>query len=148
MASTLARSHWSTRSNRRVYDSVSVQKPDEEIYTNGEPKLLRKKVIFPMGMTTGLCNLQARPVMQRQRSLFHVQEGNSVVTRTWNSATRQYRQVNATQGKRRNNLHFGTSYRSKKDTNHVGKFPEEFYAAVYGTFKLGDYDISPRTTRK
>ena len=37
-----------------------------------------------MSMTTGLCNLQARPVMQRQRSLFHVQEGNSDVTRSWN----------------------------------------------------------------
>ena len=57
----------------------SFQKPDEEIYTNGEPKLLRKKLIFPISMTTGLCNLQARPVMQRQRSLFHVQEGNSDV---------------------------------------------------------------------
>ena len=41
--------------------------------------------------------------MQRQRSLFHVQEGNSDVTRSWNSATGQYRQVNATQGKRRDN---------------------------------------------
>ena len=67
-----------------------------------------------MSMTTGLCNLQARPVMQRQRSLFHVQEGNSDVTRSWNSTTRQYRHVNATQGKKRNNLHFGTSYHSKK----------------------------------
>ena len=46
----------------------SFQKPDEEIYTHGEPKLLRKKVIFPMGMTTWLCNL----LMQRQHSLFHV----------------------------------------------------------------------------
>ena len=44
-------------------------------------------------MTTGLCDLQARPVMQRQRSLFHGQEGNSDVTRSWNSATRQYRHV-------------------------------------------------------
>ena len=67
-----------------------------------------------MSMTTRLCNLQARPVMQRQRSLFHVQEGNSEVTLSWNSATRQYRQVDATQGKMRNNLHFGTSYHSKK----------------------------------
>ena len=84
----------------------SFQQPDEEIYTNSEPKLLRKKLIFPVSMTTGLCNLQARPVMQTQHSLFHVQEGNSDVTRSWNSATRQYRQVNATQGKRENNLHF------------------------------------------
>ena len=76
--------------------------------TNGEPKLLRKKLIFPMSITTELFNLQARPVMQRQHSLFHVQEGNNDVTRNWSSATRQYRQVNATQGKRRNNLHFGT----------------------------------------
>ena len=53
----------------------SFQKPDEQIYTNGEPKLLTKKVIFSMGMTTGLCNMQARSVMQRQRSLFHVREG-------------------------------------------------------------------------
>ena len=30
----------------------SFQKPDEEIYTNGEPKLLIKKLIFPMSMTT------------------------------------------------------------------------------------------------
>ena len=52
--------------------------------------------------------------MERERSLLHVQEGNSDVTRSWNSATRQYRQVNATQGKRRNNLHFGTSYHSKR----------------------------------
>ena len=88
------------------------QKPDEAVYTNGEPKLLRKKLIFPISMTTGLCNLQARPVVQRQRSLFHVQEGNSDVTRSWNLATRKYRQVNATQGKRRNNLHFGTSYQT------------------------------------
>ena len=86
-----------------------------------------------MSMTTGLCNLQARPVMQRQRTLSHVQEG---VTRCCNSATRQYRQVNATQDKMRNNLHFGTSYHSKKDTNYAGKFPEEFQAAKYGTFKL------------
>ena len=28
------------------------------------------------------------------------------------------------------------------------KFPEEFYAAEYGTFKLGDYDIWSRTSRK
>ena len=56
--------------------------------------------------------------------------------------------VNATQGKRRNNLHFGTSYHSKKDTNYAGKFPEVFHAAEYGTFKLGDYDIWSRTTRK
>ena len=44
-------------------------------------------------MATGLCNLQARLVMQRHRSLFHVQEGNSDVTWSWNSATTQYRQV-------------------------------------------------------
>ena len=32
----------------------SFQKADEEIYTNGEPKsVLRKKLIFPMSMTTG-----------------------------------------------------------------------------------------------
>ena len=60
------------------------------------------------------------------------------MTRSWNSATRQYRQVNPTQGKRRNNLHFGTSYHSKKDTNYAGRFPEEFHAAEYGTFKLGE----------
>ena len=36
---------------------LSFQKPDEEIYTNGEPKLFRKKLIFLMSMTTGLCNL-------------------------------------------------------------------------------------------
>ena len=89
-------------------------------------------------MTTGLCNLQARSVTQRQRSLFHVQEGNSDVTRSWNSATRQYRQVNATQGKKRSNLHFGTAYHPKKDTNYAGKFPEEFHAAEYGRFKLGE----------
>ena len=65
-------------------------------------------------------------------SLFHVQEGNSDVTRSLNSATRKYRQVNATQGKRRNNLHFGTSYHSEKETNYAGKFPEEFHAAEYG----------------
>ena len=51
------------------------------------------RLIFPMGMTKGLCNLQARPVMQRQRSLFHVQEDNSDVTWSWNSPARQYRQV-------------------------------------------------------
>ena len=80
--------------------------------------------------------------MERQRSLFHVQEGNSDVTRSWNSATRQYRQVNATQDQRRNNLHFGTSYHSKKDINYAGKFPEEFHATACGsTFKLGDNDI-------
>ena len=67
--------------------------------------------------------------MQMQRSLFHVQEGNSDVTWSWNLATRQYRQVNATQGKRRNNLHFSTSYHSKMDTNYAGKFPEEFHGA-------------------
>ena len=39
-------------------------------------------------------------------------------------------------------LHFGTSYHSKKDTNYAGKFSEEFHAAEYVTFKLGDYDIS------
>ena len=144
MACTLARSHWSTGSHRRVFDSVF----KKQARKYGEPKLLRKKLIFPMSVTTGLCNLQARPVMQRQRSLFHVQEGYSDVTRSWNTATRQYRQVNATQGKRRNNLHFGTSYHSKKDTNYAGKFPEEFHAAENGTFKLGDYDIWPRTTRK
>ena len=69
-----------------------------------------------MSMTTGLCNLRARPVMQRQRSLFHVQEGNSDVTRSLNSATRQYRQVNATQGKGRNNLDFGGTSDFKFDT--------------------------------
>ena len=45
--------------------------------------------------------------MQRQRSLFHVQEGNSDVTRSC------------------------ASYHSKKDTNYAGKFPEEFHAAEY-----------------
>ena len=62
----------------------SFQKPNEEIYTNGEPKLLRKRLIFPMSMTTGLCKWQASPVMQRQRSLFHVQEGNNDVIRSLN----------------------------------------------------------------
>ena len=80
-----------------------------------------------MSMTTGLCNLQARSVMQRQRSLFHV---NIDVTRSWNSATRQYRQGNATQSKRRSNLHFGTFYLSKKDTNYARKFPEEFQKMI------------------
>ena len=87
--------------------------------------------------------------MRKKRTLFHVQEGNSDVTRSGNSATRQYRQVNATQGKRRNNLHFGTSYHPKMNTNYAGKFPEEFHAAEYGTFRLGDYDMSSQaTTRK
>ena len=36
----------------------------------------------------------------------------------------------------------------KKDTNYAEKFPEEFLAAKYGTFKLGDYDVWSRTTRK
>ena len=102
-----------------------------------------------MSMATGLCNLQARPVIQRQRSLlFHIQEGNSDVTRSWNSTTRQYRQVNATQGKKRNNFHFGTSYQSKEDTNYAEKFTEKFHAAEHGTFKLGDDDIWSRTNRK
>ena len=84
--------------------------------------------------------------MQRQCSLLHVQESDSGATRSWNSDTRQYRQVNATQGERRNNLHFGTSYYSIKDTNYAEKFPEEFHAAECG--KSGDYDIWSRTTRK
>ena len=42
-----------------------------------------------------------------------------------------------TQGKRKKNA-FGTSYHSKKDTNYAGKFPEEFHAAEYGTFKLDE----------
>ena len=63
VACSLARSYWSTRSHRRVFDLV-FKKPDEEIYPNGEPKLLKKKLIFHMSMTTWLCNLQARPVMQ------------------------------------------------------------------------------------
>ena len=72
---------------------------------------------------------------------------NSDVTRSWNSATRQYRQVIATQGEKTNHLHFGTSYHSKKDTNYAGKLPEEFHASEYGTFKLGDYDIWSRRTK-
>ena len=90
-----------------------------------------------MGMTTGLCNLQARPVMQRQRNLFHVQEGNSDVTRSWNLANRQYRQVNATQGKRRNGLHFGTSYHSKKDTNYFFSFKKGGAYSKEGAYSEG-----------
>ena len=61
VACTLARNHWSTMQKSSTRFRFSFQKPDKYIYSYGKPKLLRKKVIFPMGMTTGLCNLQARP---------------------------------------------------------------------------------------
>ena len=102
-----------------------------------------------MSMTTGLCHLQARPVMQRQRSLFHVQQGNSDVTRSWNSATRQYRQVQLMRHKVKGEIIctfalITTAY--QKGYKLCGKVPKEFHAAEYGTFNLGDYAIWSRTT--
>ena len=127
----------------------SFQKPHGEIHTeNYGEKPLKKKLIFPMSMTTGLCNLQARPVKWEQRNRFSVADRSMEVNYVDDTSCRRRRcQIDSTRGKRENELQFDTS-QTKEQRNYAGRFPEEFYEAEYGTFKLNDYDIWSRTTRE
>lgn len=129
----------------------SFQKPYDKIYTEnyGKKSCYKRRVIFPMSMRTELCHLQARPVRCRQANRFRVADRNSenevIESR---QAARQHQKVATKEDKRRNKLKFVAPSHSTERSSYARLFPQQFHEAEKRTFKMDDYDIWSRTSRK